>query len=78
MRSARRCDLGGGVGMSMTPERNHFQGAATETDPPEATFDLEPTLAGYPPGLVSLCSALALVAWLTAPAVVWIVGRAAL
>jgi hypothetical protein len=58
---------------------NNFQGAATETEPPEATFGIEPaTLGGYPPGLVSLCSFLALVAWLTAPAVVWIVWRAAL
>jgi hypothetical protein len=61
-------------------EGNWFAGAATETEPPEATFDLEPAtlVGGYPPGLVSLCSALALVAWLTAPAVVWIVWRAAL
>jgi hypothetical protein len=62
----------------MNTEGNWFAGAATETAPPEATFDLEPaTLGGYPPGLVSLCSVLALVAWLTAPAVVWIVWRAA-
>jgi hypothetical protein len=40
----------------MNTEGNWFAGAATETDPPEATFDLEPAtlVGGYPPGLVSL------------------------
>lgn len=68
--------------MSMIPERNGFQGAASETEPPEATFDLTPAvvqaMTRYPTGLATFCCVLALVAILTAPALVIIAWRAAL
>jgi hypothetical protein len=62
----------------MTPE-NWFQGAASETEPPEATFDLEPALAvASAPGLALLLLALNIAAWACLPAVVILAWRAAL